>query len=1108
MKNFNSCWEFTTEERKDWRPIVIPHDWLISDVFNLYKSDVGLYRKKFVLDDFEPVAHDEAKGGDSARNPHSERIFLRFDGVYQDSSLFVNGKPAGDWKNGYTAFSHEITQFLHRGENEILLKVNYESPNTRWYSGAGIYRDCWLIRKKSAFFKQDGIYVSARRETGDCWRVEIDAEVECAGLEYEVRHSIPETVNSPRIWDINSPELYTLKSEILVDGAVTDTAFTRFGFREISFTPEGFFLNGRRVQLNGSCHHHDLGALGAAVHKEAIRRQMEILRGMGVNAIRTAHNPPAAAFMEICDEMGFLVMSEFTDVWKRSKTTYDYARFFNEWAQRDIASWVRRDRNSPSIIMWSVGNEIYDTHADYADGAATLLFLMKETRSHDPRENAQITLCSNYMPWENTQKCADLVKLIGYNYADYLYEKHREAHPDWVIYGGETAAIVQSRGIYHFPLKKALLADDDFQCSALGNSATSWGAKSTEAVIADHVGTPGQFIWTGFDYIGEPTPYHTKNSYFGQIDTAGFPKDSYYVYKSAWAENETVLHLYPYWDWLPGQPIDVRIASNAPKTELFLNGKSLGFGRDFIVPYEPGILEAVAYDNKNEVIKKITRRSFGDAVKTVLSTTRYGELTFAEISAADENGNPVENANNRIKVSVTGGRLIGMDNGDSTDYEQYQGTNTRRLFSGKLLTVVESETDVIPQISAEFVTSDIPVRKIELLRDGFNITAKIHPENATYTDLHWRLTDSAGIDSSLGRLVAAVGADTAVIIPKGDGEVYVRCATKNGKENISLISALPIEITGCGKPFHDPYSFISGGLYNLCNEPMTNGNERGIATFRDKESIFGFTDLDFGTFGSDEITMWLFPLGGEPFEFEIWLGNPSDPGSRLLKTATYNKGSIWNTYQTVAYKLPEKLCGIVTLGFVFRQKVHVKGFQFKSKTYEQIPFAAHESIYGDSFTVMEEAVENIGNNVTIRFDGFNFEQPTDKLQLNWRSALEKNTIRLAFTDENGVETLNLLELHAAADYRTMDLLLRNETLGKDCAGFLAQGKETMTQCASGTQGVVDAALHQKDQQDFQEFSCGVIALENPLSGKGSISFIFLPGSEIDLKTFRFLNTSL
>ena len=1084
MQNFNDNWQFKMEQDKTWKPVHIPHDWLIADAKNLYKSGVGCYKKIFTPEPLEA----------------EQKLFLRFDGIYMDSTLYVNGQKAGEWKNGYTAFTQEITDFIKPGENEIIVTVNYQSPNSRWYSGAGIYRDCWLIKKDRIHFIIDGIYVTPRRvDDSDTWHIDIEAYVDYPSpmafdengnfakidfeppsydVHHQVRHlstgEILEATNelngdlivtNPKIWDIDHPNCYILESRITAYGEDLDIVYTRFGFREIAFSAtDGFFLNGRRVELNGVCQHHDLGALGSAVHKDALRRQLQTLREMGVNAIRTAHNPPAAVFMELADEMGFLIQSEFTDIWKRPKTKYDYARFFCKWAYDDVASWIRRDRNCPSIIMWSIGNEIYDTHASFEDGSATMQYLMDKVKWHDHKEHAPVTLCSNYMPWENTQKCADIIKLIGYNYTEYLYHDHHAKNPDWIIYGGETSSTVQSRGIYHFPLKKSLLSDDDLQCSALGNSAVSWGAKNTEACIIDHYEADfalGQFIWTGTDYIGEPTPYHTKNSYFGQIDTAGFPKDSFYIYKAAWTCNEIApfVHLFPYWDWSPGQPIDVRIASNCAKVELFLNGKSLGatdtfppvdnkFVANYCVPYEPGVIKAVAYDENGKIIAECERRSFGDAVALKLANTTIGELTFTEITALDADGNLVENATNRVKVTVKNGQLLGLDNGDSTDYDQYQGVDNRRMFSGKLLAISKGENGTAPDISAEIDASDIPIRKIELTRDGFNITAKTYPANATYHDLEWRLATDGGITSPLGNL--KISGNTATLVPKGDGEVYIRCSTKNGQNHPTLISLLPITIEGYGTPFLDPYTFVSGGLYNCSNVPMTNGNDRGIATLRDGESQVGFANLDFGSFGSDEFTIGLFPLTGEPFPIDIWLGMPGESGARKLSTVTYDKGSIWNTYQDVTYKLPERLKGVQTLCFVVQLKVHIKGFQFKSKAFDLVPFTANDSIYGDSFTIKDSAIEGIGNNVTITFDGMNFENPATGIEISWRSKQDKNTIKLVFTDSAGNEVTNMLTLPAQDNYGSCKL-----------------------------------------------------QLENPLEGNGSVNFIFLPGSDIDLEWFKF-----
>ena len=524
----------------------------------------------------------------------------------------------------------------------------------------------------------------------------------------------------------------------------------------MDFSPEtGFSLNGRKLKLNGVCEHHDLGCLGAAYHSQAMRRKLEILKTMGVNAIRTAHNMPAQDLMELTDEMGILVVSESFDCWESPKNPYDYARFFPQWYQKDVESWVRRDRNHPSLIMWSIGNEIYDTHVSSQKGKEWMEKLMTEVYRHDPLKNAAVTLGSNYMPWENTQKCADVIKLIGYNYGENYYEEHHKKHPDWMIYGSETGSIVQSRGIYHFPYQQSVLADEDEQCSSLGNSTTSWGAKSTEACILaerDHPYSCGQFIWTGFDYIGEPTPYHTRNSYFGQIDTAGFPKDSYYIYQAAWTDykKNPMVHIFPYWDFNEGQFIDLRVCSNAPAVEVFFNGKSQGtftidheHGSELTghwqLPYKEGEIRAVACDENGKIVAEEVRYSFGEAKRILLKPQKHSlqangeDLLFLEISMEDEQGHPVENANNRVLIRTEGaGALVGTDNGDSTDTEEYKAS-CRRLFSGKLLAVLKAGTEpgnlriTVSSPGLETVCLEIPVEPAKV-REGISPIAYLAGE--------------------------------------------------------------------------------------------------------------------------------------------------------------------------------------------------------------------------------------------------------------------------------------------------------------------------------------------------------------------------------------------
>lgn len=1061
IRLINDGWRFSLDGGEPF-PVDIPHDWLIGNARKFYESGVGIYTRKLDTSHVKP----------------GQKVSLRFDGVYMDSSLYVNGSFAGEWKYGYTTFEHDITDLI-KGEDELELKVNFDGLSARWYTGAGIYRNVWLIVRNSSHFAPDGIYVSTALTDGK-WKWEVEAEVILNSQPYEVKHTLKnadgvEVGSEDEItaWDINNPYIYTLCSELIINGKTEDTVETRLGFRTTEFTPdEGFKLNGRRLKLNGVCMHHDLGGLGAAFHKDAARRQLDIMRAMGVNAIRTAHNPPAPELMDLCNEMGFLVLSELTDIWKRSKTPGDYARFFDEWVDRDAASWIRRDRNHPSVILWSVGNEIHDTHVDAEGGSATLRRMLDLVRLHDPKGNAPPTLCSNFMAWENTQKCVDDIGVIGYNYAENLYAEHHAAHPNWILYGSETCSTLQSRGVYHFPLSRTMLANDDLQCSALGNCTTSWGAKSVEACIRDDFTAPfslGQFVWSGIDYLGEPTPYDTKNCYFGQADTAGFEKDSFYVFKAAWTDYKTepFVHVYPYWDFSPGQLIDVRVCSNAPRVGLFLNDEKIGesgfdsrWNADWQVAYKPGVLRAEAYDENGNTIAVALRHSFGDAVSLKTGQKRYGELEFVTITVEDSEGRPVENANHRVKVSVEGGRLLALDNGDSSDYESYHSTS-RRLFSGKLLAIVKREEGVEPVITVQADETDIPIRKIELLLENnqqshgqagaCTITASFFPQNATYTDLTWRLTTAGGADTPLGELKISENGRSATMIPKGDGTVYVRCLAYDGREHPSLFSLREIEITGYGQPFIDPYSFVTSGIYNLCNVEPASGIEGGVSSQRDSEMHIGFSGLDFGSFGSDKLKLWLFPLSDEEFDFEVWEGMPEDNGEKLC-TIHYDKGSIWYKYIEAEYTLPRRLRGVTTLGLVFRNRLHIKGFVFDrlAKGFARLNAAENDGIYGDMFEVAGSCVEQIGNNVSITYDDMDFgESGTGAIKLRYRSKLPENTMRIDFAGESGTTT-QMITLPGAEDYK----------------------EATFT-------------------------------LSKQLKGQGKINLVFLPGSDLDLEWIMF-----
>jgi beta-galactosidase len=1106
-----------------WESVSLPHDWLIYDTGNLYESGDGWYKKSFQ----SPPPLD------------GSRVALRFEGIYMNCNIFVNKQLAGSWKYGYTTFETDITDFLTEPDNELLVQVTYESPNSRWYTGAGIYRNVYLISRPEVHIAPDGVYISAA-DTGESWEVYTDStlcfpkdisydssyllkqsildldgfciteaelplspenirnlhEPHCLGKAYQCICILK--VKTPLLWDTEHPNRYLMRTQVLSSGELLDETEQTFGFRTLAFSPDkGFFLNGRQLPLKGVCEHHDLGCLGTSVWKEALRKRLLLLKDMGANAIRTAHNMPSIEFMDLADELGFLVVSEAFDMWERKKTEYDYARFFSKWHEKDVRNWICRDRNRPSIIMWSIGNEIYDTHAGERGQELTRMLKELVTR-YDYKGNAPVTIGSNYMPWENAQKCADIVKLAGYNYGDKYYDKHHKEHPDWIIYGSETASTVQSRGIYHFPLLRPVLSDDDEQCSSLGNSSTSWGARSTESCIIAHRDAPytlGQFIWTGFDYIGEPTPYHTKNSYFGQIDTAGFPKDSFYIYQAEWTDYKVkpMVHLFPYWDFSQGQLIDVRVCSNAPCVELFLNQHSLGnytidhqkgekLLGEWQIPYEEGELKAIAYDEKGCPIAEDRRVSFTDAAslslradKTQLSANGK-DLTFLEISTRDSKGNPVENANNRVTVTVEGpGILLGLDNGDSTDYDQYK-ENSRRLFSGKLLAVISStlipgtikvtvsskglsDTELLlPSLAISEdlkgigvyhypgggaylpsnIPPEIPIRKLEILAPKGNclspdtntlpVEIRIHPENADYRDITILATDSGGVPTNL----AAVNMEDlkGVITGLGDGMFYIRCYCRNGANKTRMYSQLEFYVQGLGEAAFNPYEFISASVHTW-GLNLTNGNERGMATAREGKSIIFFDRLDFGDYGSDVITLPIFSLDNEPFSIEVWEGSPETESSEFLTTLDYQKPSVWNTYQEETYLLPKRLKGVTSLSFVLYRKVHLKGFIFRKpvKAYEEIQALDNSSIYGDSFLVKEDAIEEIGNNVTLTFGDMNFsEQGFKRLLICGRSSLDKNTIHLHFKGKDGnIHSRQLVEFEYSADYIIKEFKLENVT---------------------------------------------------------------------------------
>lgn len=1084
-----------------WQPVSLPHDFLIAQHENLYESADGWYRR-----------------GLSVAEQDVDKVWLlRFDGVYMDCDVLMNGQVICTHRYGYTAFDVNLTDYVHAGENLLMVHIRHQSPNSRWYSGAGIYRDVTLHVLPRHYMPLDGVYVSMTSE-GNTWRVTVETETvgqgdacpvhklyapsgaqvaEVSGLTAEI------TVEHPLLWRLNHPSCYTLETT-LGEQCIRQN----IGFRTVKYdVNQGLFLNGEHVKLHGVCLHHDLGALGSAFHTKAARRQLKAMQAMGVNALRTSHNPPARQVMDLCDEMGILVVDEAFDMWERPKTPFDYARFFPENAAADVASWVRRDRNHSSLLMWSIGNEILDTHAD-ARGQEVTCMLRDEVRKHDPQGNAIVTIGSNFMPWEGAQKCADLVEAAGYNYGEKYYAPHHQAHPDWVIYGSETASALSSRGVYRFPASASILSDEDLQCSSLGNSTTSWGTRDMRRCLVDDLNTPyslGQFLWSGIDYIGEPTPYHTRSCYFGMMDTAVFPKEYWYLCRALWTD-VPMAHIGVHWDWNPGQMIDVAVMTTGASCELLLNGESLGCKAVdrrnpenclpmWHVPFQPGELKARAYNAAGELIAEDVRYTSGESAKLVLEAEDAtlladGEdMTFVTISMVDAAGHPVENAVDRVHVKVSGGVLLGLDNGDSTDCEGYK-TSTRRLFSGRLLAIVgagtsagtarvevsspDKETAVldIPMLPTDgrsgsaphrpyestAMLQDIPVRRIELVPMGskslspenpsVTFRVKCLPSNADAQEIHYRVTTAKGIESPCATV--ETNGDCVTVRGVGDGEVYLRATCNNGYSHPRVISQQEISITGMGQPNLNPYEFISGGLYHFTDGEIGAGNEQGIAFGRDGYSMAGFDRVDFGPVGSDEITLPIFALDDKHYEMTLWLGDPRRGGEKLAVLA-YQKPSQWNVYQPETYKLPRRLTGVQTICFSMENKVHLKGFSFtrQSRAWQQLSGLEADTVYGDSFRRGSEGIMDIGNNVTLAYANMDFGTATrTTLTLDGATPLAVNPVTIRFENEAG-DTLTTL------------------------AQFKGTGRSSQT------------------------FDVEV------LPGNCTVSFVFLPGSQYDFYGFQF-----
>jgi beta-galactosidase len=735
-----------------WRTLDLPHDWSIENEFvqnaptggggGYLPTGIGWYRKRFNL----------------SKSAMSKSVWIAFDGVYRNSDVWINGHHLGQYPNGYMSFHYDLTPHIKSGENIITVRVdNALQPNTRWYSGSGIYRHVWLHQADPLHIAQWGTYITTPQVDSSTATVNIKTKIdnrgnvsknailrsvildakgnEVARTESPVAVSSKDqagaeqkiTVSSPALWSLETPVMYSLRSVIIDKGKIVDETTTPFGIRNIQYDAnKGFLLNGKRVKMNGVCLHHDAGSVGAAVPEAMWVRRLKILKEMGCNAIRTSHNPMAPEFLDLCDRMGFLVQNEMFDVWKAGKAKYDYAIYFNDWSQHDLVNFIHRDRNHPSVVMWSAGNEIGEQRQP--QGHEVLGALIATFHREDPTR--PVTTGNDQIAADGrpaTPEFLNMLDIVGYNYVDrwrerreLFYDIDKRNHPEWKITGTENVSISGIRGNYY----GGGFGGVDSSVIRPANLPVVIRAEQLWKFVSLHDYVIGDFMWTGIDYLGEAR-WPSKNASAGVIDLCGFPKDAYYFYQSQWT-NKPVLHLAPHWNWKgkEGKVMQVMAYTNCDTVELFLNGRSFGikaleFPRQgnagswnryerpavgittgdlhllWDVPYEPGLLKAVGRKG-GKVVMEAEIRTSGAPAAFRLSVDRdtidadKRDVAHVKIEVIDANGHVVPDANEPVQIVVEGaGSLIGLDNGNPVDHTSMK-SDKRNTFNGLALAVVQS----------------------------------------------------------------------------------------------------------------------------------------------------------------------------------------------------------------------------------------------------------------------------------------------------------------------------------------------------------------------------------------------------------------------------------
>ncbi len=778
-----------------WRLLNLPHDWGIEGPFQQdYPGETGKlpwwgvawYRK-----------HLELPAADAGR-----KIFLDVDGAMSYASVWVNGKLAGGWPYGYASWRVDLTPFVKFGaDNVIAIRLDNPKQSSRWYPGGGIYRNVWLVKtppvhvthwgtavttpevsKKSATVKIKAVVenstdsaasVSVNNEifelNADGQRGKPVASISVVETKIAANQSAPSEsqikIPSPKLWSLDKPQRYVVVTSVSQNGKLVDAYETPFGIRTAEFTVDkGFFLNGQHVKLNGVCDHHDLGALGSAINVRALERQLEILREFGVNAIRTSHNPPAPELLDLCDRMGFVVMDEAFDCWAAGKNKNDYHVLYPEWHEQDLRALVRRDRNHPCVILWSSGNEVPDQ--DLPAGPTLAENHRGIIHSEDPMRPCTTAVSSYKAGFKEFARHFDV---FGWNYHPDNYHQFRATNSAIPLFGSETSSTVSSRGEYFFPVPNSFNSKNnksalvDFQVSSYDFHVPSW-ATLPDTEFRGEARNPfvaGEFVWTGFDYLGEPTPYNadvsnllnysspedkakakkeldelgkirvpSRSSYFGIVDLAGFKKDRFYLYQSQWRPDFPMAHILPHWNWPErvGQVTPVFVYTSGDSAELYLNGKSLGLKKkeqfqyrlrwDDVI-YQPGKLKVVAYKGGKKWATDEVKTT-GAAAKLLLSADRSKisadgkDLAFITVTVADKDGLQVPRSKNHIQFAIEGpGEIVATDNGDATSFESFQAPE-RNAYNGLALVVIRAKAGQTGSITLKAISPDLKPATVKI----------------------------------------------------------------------------------------------------------------------------------------------------------------------------------------------------------------------------------------------------------------------------------------------------------------------------------------------------------------------------------------------------------